>query len=379
MARIWEDGFDHYGLDETNMLDGSYAQHQGGSLSTAQFSTGTHSYYVSNSIGSLLSFDGLRRVVATPVNKIGCAARVYFPQLPVSNYESAIFTLMPPDTLEIPQLAFTVGINGEIHIIRGGDTIGTSNLLNTGTLVAFTDPVLTAAAWHHVEVQAYIHDTAGWVRVAVNGVHRYELTGIDTRSNATYDTVASVAQNLPYDCDTASFFYIDDLYYYDFTGNSAIDTDFTPTTDGSGKATGYIGELQVWPLFPNGDTVEADWGKSAGTVGYSLIDELTPDDTDYIYSTLAADLSEFALQDLPAEITYIRGLGLHARMSKSDAGTAQVQLGMKSVAATSDAAARPLTVEPTYWRDMINVDPNSAARWTRDSLNAAWLRLTRSA
>ena len=135
----------------------------------------------------------------------------------------------------------------------------------------------------------------------------------------------------------------------------------------------------MWPLFPNGDTAEADFAKSTGTVGYAMIDEASPNDTDYIYSTAAGDLSEFDLEDLPPEITYIRGLGIHVRMSKSDAGAAMTKTGMKSVAATDDADERPLTVEDTYWRDPIDVDPNSGARWTRTSLNNGKLRLTRSA
>jgi hypothetical protein len=172
---------------------------------------------------------------------------------------------------------------------------------------------------------------------------------------------------------------MDDYIIYDFTGDPAVDTDFCPQYDaGTGVATGYIGELQVWPLFPNGDTSEADWAKSTGTSGYALIDETDPNDANYIYSVAADDLSEFDLEDLPEDITYIRGLGIHQRLSKSDAGAAMTKVGMKSVSATSDADERPITVEPTYWRDTIDVDPNSSARWTRDSLNAAWLRLIRS-
>jgi hypothetical protein len=171
---------------------------------------------------------------------------------------------------------------------------------------------------------------------------------------------------------------MDDYIIYDFVGDPAVDTDFCPPTDGAGKATGYIGELQVWPLFPNGDTAQADFLKSTGTEGFPLINEHTPSDADYIYSLAAGDLSEFDLDDLPVEITYIRGLGIHQRLSKADAGAAMSQVGMKSVVATSDADERPVTVEPTYWRDAIDVDPNSDARWTRESLNAAWLRFTRS-
>lgn len=171
---------------------------------------------------------------------------------------------------------------------------------------------------------------------------------------------------------------MDDLYLYDFVGDSAVDTDFVPATDGSGKATGYIGELQVMYLPPNADTAEDDWVPSTGTDAYAMVDEVNPNDADYISSATANDLTEFALTDLPEEITYVRGLQLIGRMSKSDAGAAMIKFGMKSDASTDDADERPITVEPTYWWDFMNVDPDTGTRWTRASLNAAWLRLTRS-
>jgi hypothetical protein len=171
---------------------------------------------------------------------------------------------------------------------------------------------------------------------------------------------------------------MDDYIIYDFVGDPAVDTDFVPQMDGDGKAIGYIGELQVWPLYADADTLQADFQKSAGIDGYPLISETTPNDSDYVYSTVENDLSEFAMDDLPPEITYIRGLSIHGRWSKADAGAAMIRQGMKSVASVYDAPERPITVEPTYWRDMVNIDPNSGVRWTRPSLNAAWMRLSRT-
>jgi hypothetical protein len=379
MGRIWEDGFDHYGTDLGNMLVGSYAEADGGviSLSTAQYATGTHSILVSGTTG-LTDFDGLRKVLPAAIDKMGMTARFYLPAIPGNNYSAAICHMLS-DTPTRAQLSFFVDSNGAIRIVRGAGTSGSNgaNGVNPwdGALVATTDPIIVASAWNHVELQAYIHASAGWVRIAVNGIHRYEGTSLNTQYNST--KICSVGQNRPY-LNARGTFYMDDYILYDFTGDSAVDTDFCPQTDGTGKAIGYIGELQVWPLFPNGDTAEADWAKSTGTDGYALIDEPTPDDANYVYSVATGDLSEFDLEDLPEEITYIRGLGIHNRLSKSDSGAAMFKAGMKSVAATSDADERPVTVEPTYWRDPIDVDPNSSARWTRDSLNAAWLRLTRS-
>lgn len=392
MARLWEDGFDHYGAGVSsptgsdgasivNMLDGSYAQVGGGSPNgfgcifvSSPVATGPTSLYIGTGTG-LTTFEGLRKVLPASKDKLGVSLRVYFPSLPSESTAAAICHMLS-NTPTVAQLSFIVNANGAIEIWRGRGTPGSGGA-GAAALLATTDPILVAAAWNHVEMQAYIHDSTGWVRIAVNGVHRFEMTDLDTKYDSS--NVASIGQHLVSYTAPNGPFYMDDYIIYDFTGDSGVDTDFCPPTDGSGIATSYIGELQVWPLFPNEDTAEADWLKSTGTDGYALIDERAPDDADYIYSTASGDLSEFGLEDLPPEISYIRGLGIHARMSKSNAGAAMVRLGMKSVVATSDASERPLTVEPTYWNDQINVDPASSARWTRESLNAAWLRLTRSA
>lgn len=373
--RLWEDGFDHYGV-AANMLDGSYAQNENVTISAAQSVTGGYSAYHTG-YDENSSIAGLRWVLPVAIDKVGAVSRFYFPSLPSVNTACGIFDFVSDAPNRSQVICFVDG-NGALRFYRGA-YYGTNG--DVGTLLVTTDPLISSNSWNHIEVQIYSHDTLGWIRVAVNGVHRFEATGLDTAYNAT--KIASIAQHKPYygGAPTANNinWYQDDYYIYDFTGNSAVDTDFCPTVDGAGKATSYIGELQVWPLFPNGDTAQADWQKSTGVDGYALIDEHSPDDGDYIFSTAAADLSEFALDDLPVDITYIRGLGIHGRLSKSDAGAAMIKLGMKSVLATDDADARPVTTIPTYWRDPIDVDPNSSARWTRDSLNAAWLRLTRSA
>lgn len=374
MARLWEDGFDHYGSDTNNMLDNSYATCGSNiSLSTTHPATGTHGILV-NGTNNVTNTQCLRKVLPTAIDKIGCTGRFWFASLPAGNTGGTIFDFLSSDTRR-PQISCVIDSSGAMRFIRGRNynTLSGEN----GTLVAQTDPLISAGANNHIEVQVYIHSSAGWVRVAVNGVHQYQATGLNTQFDTTKIASVSQAQGISGDSGSGGF-YMDDYIIYDFNGTAATDTDFCCTVDGSGIATNYIGELFVWPLFANGDTAEDDWQKSTGSSASALIDEADPNDADYIYSTTAGDLTEVDLEDLPPEITYIRGLSIHGRMSKSDSGIAMTKQGMKSVAATTDAAERSITVDPAYWRDMVNVDPNSGARWTRASLNAAWLRLTRS-
>jgi hypothetical protein len=370
---LWADGFDHYGTDETNMLDGVYAEaHANLDLSTTFFATGTHSYHVDSS-GGAAERRMLRKVLPTAVDKIGVAGRFYFPNMPhdgTTGIGATIFAFLT-SSAGTSQVSCIVDANGCLRFSRGCSMAPGAS---SGTAIAQTDPLITAASWNHVEVQIYIHDTLGWIRVAINGVHRFEALNLDTKHNTS--NIVSVGQ-ITNDIGTDDF-YFDDYIIYDFTGTAAVDTDFCPSVDVDGVGTNYIAELQCMYLPPNGDTAEADWTKSTGTDGFALVDEVSPNDLDYISAAAAGDLSEFDLTDLPEDITYIRGLQLIGRMSKSDAGAAMTKFGMKSDAATDDADERPLTVEPTYWWDFMNVDPDSGARWTRASLNAAKFRITRS-
>lgn len=376
MARLWEDGFDHYGDTESYMLDNSYAT-VGGTLRSSSPVAPTGTHYFAPGIDGTAAVGGLRFVLPGDArDKVGAFARFYFPDLPAANTVSIIFDFLSANANR-SHVACYVDSNGRLIFRKDGNWSLSGEV---GTDIATSNPLIGSAAWNSIEVQVYKHATDGWVRAAVNGIHKFEATGLDTQ----YDTsgIISIANHQPFYGSATIYdgtFYIDDYYIYDFTGNSAVDTDWCPTTDGSGKATGYIGDLQVMLSMPDGDTAEADWTKSTGTTGYALIDEVDPNDADYIASVNTGDLSEFDTQDLPEEITYIRGVGIHARMSKSDAGSAMYKVGMKSVAATSDAAERPITVEEAYWHDQINVDPNTGTRWTRPSFNAAKLRLTRTA
>lgn len=375
MARLFEDGFDHYGTDENNMLDGVYAV-VNGTLSTAQVATGTHSF-LQDGFDANNFINGLRKVLPAGKDKMGVAQRLYFPILPIAQDGCIVANFLTSDATR-SHVTCTVGQNGEFRFHRGQSfAFGGGD----GTLIASTDPLITANAWHHVEIQIYKHDSAGWIRVAVNGIHRYESTGLDT----SYDSsnIVSVAHHNSYYNTTAgadqSDWYQDDLYYYDFVGTPSTDTDFCPTYDGGGVATGYIGELDVRWRFCNGDTAEDDFLPSTGSDVYPLIGKATPNDATYAYSTADEDLTEQDLEDLPVEITYIRGLTVWGRWSKSDGGAAMIKHGMESNGQTEDAAERPITVEPTYWWDQINTDPNTDARWTRTSFNASNVRITRSA
>lgn len=371
MGRLFADGFDHYGSSEANMLDGPYADVGSCQLATTPTpSTGTHCLLVTG-MNNPSNFDGLRKVLPSAQTKMGITLRLYVGSFGSDSRIIINFLSSSPNS---SQISVVLDPNGRLLFYRGGTYTFSTHIY--GTLLYTSDPLIVAGTWNHIEVQVNIDNTTGWFRCAVNGVHQIEQTELDTQH--TTGGIVSMGHHNIYGAVSTTDFYLDDYILYDFTGTPAVDTDFCPTYDGAGVATGYIGELQVMWCYPDGNTAQDDWAKSTGSSAFALVDEVDPNDADYIYSTAVDDLVELAMLDLPPEITYIRGVDLWGRMSKADSGAAMVSFGMKSVAATEDAADRPVTTSPTYWYDQLNLDPNTAARWTRTGLNAAWMRLTRT-
>lgn len=378
MARLWADGFDHYGTTEGFMLDNVYAN-ASGELSTTQVATGTHSFYHNQwEIGG--SQLGLRRVVPNATtSKIGVMSRYWFDVLPTNNTLS-ILAFFGTSDVNVAHIALVLDTSGSIRCYRGYTNHSNPVFHDEGTLLFTTDPLVTSGAFNHFEFQVNISNTAGWVRIALNGDTAYESdTNLDTLHGSYAGYISHVSHGHGDDGSPALTgpFYQDDLIVYDFTGTAATDTDFCPAVDGSGYPTEFIGELQCVWTPTDGDTAEEDWVPSTGTDSSAMVDEVDPNDADFLTSSTAGDLTEFELDDLPPEITYIRGVDLWARLDKSDAGPAKVQLGVKSVAATSDSDPFSITTVPSYWIKQKNVDPNSSARWTRASYNAAKFRLTR--
>ncbi len=140
-----------------------------------------------------------------------------------------------------------------------------------------------------------------------------------------------------------------------------------------------VGELQCIALVPNADTAEADFTKSTGVDGFALIDELDASDVDYIQAPVVGDRSDFDLTDLDAEITFIAGLFTHTRIFKSDAGGCGIQASMVSSGSVVAGKDRNVTTLGTFWHDVFEKDPSTDTRWTRTGVNAARIRLERTA
>jgi hypothetical protein len=294
----------------------------------------------------------LRRVLTGTLDTVGTGFRVYFAILPSNNNQSIIRFR---DSANNDQVTLTAGTTGTLQVRRGSDG---------GTVIAeTTGPVITAQAWHHIQIQVVFSNTVGSVEVKVNNITVCSATLVDTQGTS----VAGCAQMyFGATSVTNSYFHAKDWIVWDGTGSSNNT---------------FIGDVKILTLLPNADN-SFNWTPSSGTTGYNLIDEGYPDDaddTDYITAddTLPA-ASVFELEDLPPDIISVKGLMTVVRAIKSASGDAQMQVSLVSNGDEDTGTDRPVTVAQTFWTDVSELDPDTGAAWTPAAVNAAKLKIDRT-
>jgi hypothetical protein len=235
-------------------------------------------------------------------------------------------------------LAFRLSIDAAGHIlaVRGdGSTRATSSL------------TLTTATWYYVQTHVKIDDSTGLCEVLVDGTQFINLTGDDTRSDAT--TNGEKVNRVGFS-DSGNY-YVDDLYFNDTTGS---------------QNNGYSGDTRVAAYIPNaaGDSTGLTRGGTDSGNNYGQVDERPPNDgTDYVFGT---DTSSYDLYNLPATsgVSTVQGVQLWVRAAKSDAGAASIALMLKSGGTEDQQADQALSTSYGYFYKTYDVDPTDSVAWT---------------
>jgi len=356
MAILWMESFDYFGDDETKMLDGLWAElFSIGStsppvLSTTRCRTGARSLKFPSGPG-VGSRNIARRVFGGAKTEVGVGMALYLESLPTIN--NSLCFLRFSDAANAEQISFYVQSTGVIAAYRGVTHLGSTPA-----------PAITAAAWNHVETKAVIHNATGAIEVRVNEVTVLNLTGIDTVSTANVET-SQFSMGALEGTTVSTDWWADDMFVWDVV------------TVGDNDVNDFVGDKKVFTTFPDADTAEADWTKSSGAAGYSLIDEATPDDADYITTATDGSVSEFGLSDLPSNVAEIIAVQLTPRVLKTDAGSVLFSADIVSGAAATAADEIPITTQGTYRPFVHTKDPVSAAPLTLAEFNAVKLRVTR--
>lgn len=346
MTVMFADDFKGYGTTIALMLNGLYAQVDNSNLvadpdplaSGNVFETAVDS---NNGIR-------LRRVFPAAVTHAGFLLRLWMDSLPSTDQRTLGYGFS--NNSNVMQFQLGVSPTGAI-VIRDG-----SFAVEIGRTAG---PVLLANAWNHIELDAVASATVGTMEVRVNGVSVLTLTNVNTGTQYSQFRIDN-----PNSSGVTKIWYAKDLVTRNASGT---------------QNTGFMGTVSVVGRTTASD-VAFPWTASHGTVGWSLLDNSPPvDNTDFITAPFPAPAASiFTLTNLPINVTSVRAMITQVRARKVDGGDGNLQASLISSGDTADGSDRPITTAFTYYEDVFEVDPHTAAAWTPAAANAAEFKINRT-
>ena len=233
-------------------------------------------------------------------------------------------------------------VNGQVELYNSG------GLLETGTTQMQSDK------WYYLEIKVTVHDTTGAYEVRINGNTDMSDTNVDTKSNATYDTVKDI-----YFAGVAggNHWYFDDMYIANNIGSYVND---------------FLGDIRVDALMPDGAGSNTDWTPSAGA-NYQCVDEVDiNDDTDYVSETVTTSYDTYSFDDLVPTSGTVYGVCTRMVARKADAGSRSTKTATR-ISTTEYDHSDTHSMSDSYlmFRDIWEENPNTASAWTISDINGA--------
>lgn len=347
MALLFADGFEHYGAGSVRntMLAGAWSA-IGSSMSINNNSssyparTGGRAFWCTQDTDNRVEFKG------TMHNEVGCAVGMYLKTMPAAQSNSCGFIISDENNTTI--VYTRVNPNGSVELRRSGTTLG------------ITDPgLITAQAWNHFEVRVLQDNVVGEVELRVNGVVELFLTNLDL------GTVRPRFWKTYGDYYTAVERGYDDLILWDTTG------DVNNT---------FFGPARVTLIGLDGDEPGNQWSVVGAASGAAALTETAPDgDTSYVSAAVVGMVSEFGIAELPPEAEVIAGIYVSAMGKLATAGVGNTQVSIVSNGQVENGPDTPMTTAYTYRSKAFEKDPNTGQPWTKSGLEAAKIRIEKTA
>ncbi len=269
----------------------------------------------------------------------------------------------------ITGFALNVGVSttGQVLLITDSTTVQCSLRWNTDGSLSFyrgnastllgssAAGIVPLSTWTYVEVKVNIHNTTGTVEVRVNGSASpvINLTGQNTRSTSnnfatgiSYTTVSGL--------NSTSF---DDLVVLDTAGSTNNN---------------FLGDIRIDALYPNGDGNYSQFTPSTGTTHYTLVDETTPNTSDYNDGASVNDRDSYTMGNLSSLASQtVYAVQTNIACAKDDAGSKSAASFIRSSSTNGDGSSVALSTSQVYISQIFETDPNGSVAWTESTVNAA--------
>ncbi|RWA55357.1 hypothetical protein AU476_07565 [Cupriavidus sp. UYMSc13B] len=246
----------------------------------------------------------------------------------------------------------TVGGNAQLYLRLNTSTNKIELVKPGGSLLGTSANALPTDVFNYIEIKATIHPSAGSVIVKVNGNTEINISGANTRSTAN-SWVDSVMLG---DNGGSLSGTVDDFYICDTVGSIAND---------------FLGDIRIDTLYPTSDGANQAWTPSSGTTHYTLVDDPTPNTTDYVSSDVVGAKDTYGMSDITHTPSAIFGAQVCVASLKNDAGARSMKVVTRSGGSDYSGPATSLSTSQNYVLRLHEADPATSAAWTKTNLNAA--------
>lgn len=331
MNLLFCDSFDHYATAQVAFKWTSVLSLTGGTLSIAAVGrNGT------NGLSLNRNDAGLRKILPASKATLYIGSGFKFAS---QNNAGGQYVFAFEDALS-EQVSVRLMTNFKLAFFRGA------------TQVAVGSTVLSAGVYYYIEFMTTINNVTGAYEVRINGVTELVASGVNTRTTAN-NSADSVRLGLQTNAGDASFVY-DDLYVCDSLG---------------GVNDGFLGDVRVQALVPNGAGATTQFTPSAGA-NWQNVDESTPnDDTDYNSDATPGDIDLYTFTDLTPTSGSVKGIQVCLWARKDDAGVRTIAPMVRDSAVNYVGPSHNIGTTYTYYMDPYDKNPGTAAAFTFAELN----------
>lgn len=265
-------------------------------------------------------------------------------------YNTAAFSGSPLQVKGDPNITLA-SLN---HLGDGRFSVSTYGPVSSPVSTIYTSPAIHLNTWYYLELKVVVGNGSITFTVYLNGVQ----VATDTLSYGSSYTFTGNISGFAIGFPTG--------------GNRAIIDDFYADSAGN-----QLGDTKVLCIRPNGDVGGASgWTPSTGSTHYTLIDDDTPDTTDYLSaSTTALDQHEYEDISLTGSIYAVQFLSY---TKKTDSGVAEYKHRYNSTDLANTFA--PSASDYAYFIECYNDLPNApGSEWTVAIVNAMQFGVNRTA
>jgi len=223
--------------------------------------------------------------------------------------------------------------------------------LTNGTSVA----TLAAGIFAYIEFKVTIANSisAGSCKVRINGADVITVATSQDLQNTANASANQFILGIENSSATVTF---DDVYICDQAGSTNND---------------FLGDVRVDTIYPTSDGNYSQFTPSTGTSHFALVDETTPNTTDYNDGSTVSDRDSYGMGNLAALTSQtVYGVQVNAAILKDDAGAKSACTMVRSSSTNADGASAALGTSQVYVSQVFETDPNGAIPWTETTVNS---------